>query len=206
MIGECDQRLVLGAIVPHQHTPRHPTGLALVEDALKVRFGVLVLGREGEERGGGQLLAVPHHDELPPPDDRAYGILGADLGRLIEDDHVKARPFPVQELGHGERAHEHARLEQPNEVPALGQHCLDGLPLPLQLGQAGDLHLLLEEHGVGRAFPLPPQVGLRAGSHARPAPLHVLPVKLVEARYQPHLAVPTETCKRRIGGQGLLGP
>ena len=88
-----DEVLVQAAIVPGKRQRGDGAGrLAKVQDAAERVGCVLAVGlvdRSGEEGCGRELLLVSGHDELAPPVNAVHGVGRHNLGRLVENDHVK---------------------------------------------------------------------------------------------------------------------
>ena len=126
LVGERDERLVAGAVVPQERLLRNARGLAFVEDAVEVLdlllsgVGLLVLGAARvlpllEEVGRRELLWVSHDDGLFAAREHADGVPHGELRGLVEHDDVERALPGGQVLRDGERAHQQARLEDGQE-------------------------------------------------------------------------------------------
>ena len=123
-VGERDERLVQGPVVPAQRQAPVGAGcLGVVEDRLELRgvvgvfgpFLFVVSGGAGEEVARRQLLLVSGQDQGRAAVDAVDGIAGADLAGLVEDDDVEVQ-VRWQVLADRERGHHEAWLDRLRDV------------------------------------------------------------------------------------------
>ena len=123
-VGERDERLVHGPVVPAQRQAPEGAGcLGVVEDRLELGgvvgvfgpFLFVISGGAGEEIARRQLLLVSGQDQGRAAVDAVDGIAGADLAGLVEDDHIEAQ-VRGQVLADRQRGHHEARLDRLRDV------------------------------------------------------------------------------------------
>ena len=139
-VREGDQVLVAAAVVPEQRTLRQARVEAGVQHALgRLLVRVVAEGVEGgdlEEAGRRKLATVADDDDLAGAADRADGVGGEDLARLVEDDEVEGDGRVAEVLRDRERAHQQARLEARQQVGKLGEEATERLEAALLAGLA----------------------------------------------------------------------
>ena len=124
-VGEGDEALVEGAVVPRQPAGRQRRGqhvehrLEALGERLALGAALLVDGG-GEERRRRQLTLVAGDDDLVRARDRRDGLRRRDLRRLVEDDDVEPAARR-QHRGDDERAHRPGGLDRGEGVPGTRQ-------------------------------------------------------------------------------------
>lgn len=134
-VGDGDEGVVAGAVVPAEHGGGEAAGGAEAEDAFDVldaggagvggRFGILA-GDAGEEAGGGELSAVADDDDLACAGDGAEGVDGLDLAGFVDDEEVEVDGVRGEELGDGEGAHHEDRFDGLDDGAGVAEQLADG--------------------------------------------------------------------------------
>jgi len=123
-VGECDERLMHGPVVPAQcQAPVGARGLGQVEDRLELGgvigvfgpFLFIVSGAAGEEVAWWQLLLISGQDQGRAAVDAVDGVARADLAGLVEDDDIEVQ-IRGQVLADCQRGHYEARLNRLRDV------------------------------------------------------------------------------------------
>ena len=99
-IAECDQTLVLTAIVPVQLMFTERQGDTIVQDALHVvdvSLFLIHLGRH-EEAGRRHLFPIAHHDQRLASCYGSHSLTRWHLRSLIEDNQIKLLGIQIDEL------------------------------------------------------------------------------------------------------------
>ena len=149
-VGEGDEALVARTVVPRQVACGQRERDAVVEDALHVvDVGLFfVNGIGGEETCRRHLLRVAHTDEGLAAGNGADSLGGGHLRCLVEADDVERRQVEVDELSHGDGAHEHDRTELGQQRGYLVHDVADGGAAAV----GGDVALQDAQFGDGRGL------------------------------------------------------
>ena len=112
-IAECNEALVLRAVVPSQIVSRHRQRDTVVEYALKVvGIGILVIGSiHCEETCRRHLLGVAHDYRSTSTRERSDSLTRRHLTRLVEHHKVELWCIYIEVLRHTQRTHKHHRTE-----------------------------------------------------------------------------------------------
>ncbi len=173
------------AVVPLQAAHRHATAHERFEDALGVGdIDVVVavgdcrgLVSGGEEARRRQLLRIADDHQLRAAHDRADGVLGRQLRRLVEHHEVERRRRTRRELRHRQRAHEEDGLDRAHGGVGALQRLADR-PMVALLGH------LAAQHGHGGLHQVLAQPCLHArpkrGDEPRPVVVEHAPVEVAE--------------------------
>ena len=168
-VGKSDQLLVPAAVVPEQLQGGQGK-VRFLQDGIaqgRVVHGVVLFGVSGLLRFGGKeirgrhLPGVPGDDGLAAAEDRADGVLGKDLGRFVENDHVEMIKIGIQEIGNGQGRHHETGLELHEQIGDMAEQLAQGH----DLGPLGQL-LFQDRHFTARRLPGHPvnEHGLEPGA------------------------------------------
>ncbi len=202
-VGDGDQRLVLGAIVPAQHAVRCALGQAQVEDRLGVLGGdgdaVVVLlrfvlaGQLLEEGGRRQLPFVADDSDLACAGDRAQCVDGFDLRRFVHNQKIEGKVSGFQELCDRQGRHHEDRLQVLDDRSGLFEQDAQRLVRTL-LGQFG----VEDAQGTDAGITLRSVVA-GAGGDLFLGQVDTRQVELTELGDSPVLAVAVECLELRPG-------
>ena len=137
-VAEGNQTFVAAAVVPGEVVVGEGQRDAVVKDALHVVIVSfrLIDGGGHEETGGRHLLGVAHHDERLAAGNGTDGLTGRHLGGLVEDDDVELLLVEVDELGHGDGAHQHAGAQFGQQGGDLVNDLADGCAAASRLDES----------------------------------------------------------------------
>ena len=106
------------AVMPLQVQGRHAQSQRVIQDAVQVIqlqiFHLRAAARE--KRGRRHLLRIAHDHGVLRPVEGARRLAGGQLRRLVKDHDVKQVVLLGEVLGHGVRAHQHARAQRGKNV------------------------------------------------------------------------------------------